>query len=87
MTSTELPKEYVTELPCQSTKQGASIFLNLHQEGTWGDVSPEEDAANLLALVTGRHLFSRYRTAKGIGLWVITEADRSATTILLPGEQ
>jgi hypothetical protein len=67
-------------------KQGASVFLELHQEGEWGEVSPEDKAANMLALVTGERLLSRYRTAKNVRLWVITEADRSSTTILLPEE-
>lgn len=68
-------------------RQGASTFLDLHQEGSWGDVSPEQAAANILALATGERLISRYRTAKDVELWVITEADRSATTVLLPREQ
>jgi hypothetical protein len=67
-------------------KQGADIFLRKHQEGEWGDLSLEDKAANILALVTGERLLSKYRTAKGTKLWVITEADRSATTLLLPDE-
>jgi hypothetical protein len=67
-------------------KQGASVFLEFHQEGEWGEVSSEDKAANMLALVTGERLLSRYRTAKNVRLWVITEADRSSTTILLPEE-
>ncbi|HTG36531.1 MAG TPA: hypothetical protein VLB76_26740 [Thermoanaerobaculia bacterium] len=67
-------------------KQAAVPFLTRHQEGDWGEVSPEDKAANTLALVTGERILSAYRTAQGAKLWIITEADRSSTCILLPEE-
>lgn len=67
-------------------KHSAVPFLTRHQEGDWGDVSPEDKAANTLALLTGERILSEYRTAKNVTLWVITEADRSSTCILLPEE-
>lgn len=62
------------------------LYLGRHVTGDWGDVSREDKAANTLALVTGERLLSSYRTATGAKLWVITEADRSSTCILLPEE-
>ncbi|HEY3569941.1 MAG TPA: hypothetical protein VGP73_18550 [Thermoanaerobaculia bacterium] len=67
-------------------KQGADVFIRKHQEGEWGDLSLEDKAANTLALVTGERILSKYQTGKGVKLWIITEADRSATTLLLPDE-
>jgi hypothetical protein len=56
-----------------------------HRTGDWGDLCAEDRAANERALRTGARLLSRYDTPGGT-LWVITEADRSATTILRPDE-
>jgi hypothetical protein len=61
-------------------------FLERHISGDWGDLSREDKAANTLALITGERILSAYSTAKGVKLWVITEADRSSTCILLPSE-
>jgi hypothetical protein len=54
--------------------------------GDWGDVDQEDQAANDHALEDGSRLLSAYTTLKGQRIWIITEADRSATTILLPEE-
>ena len=60
--------------------------LNRHRKGDWG-VMPEEDrAANELALKGGDRIFSAYHSRTGVKFWIITEWDRSATTILLPEE-
>lgn len=60
--------------------------LSRHQHCDWGDLCKEDKKQNDLALKNGDRLFSAYRTAQGIKFWVITEADRSATTVLLPEE-
>jgi hypothetical protein len=73
------------EVLCEA-KQSPAVFLELHQRGEWGDIPSEDRAANTLALVTGERILSAYRTATGERLWVITEADRSSTCILLPDE-
>lgn len=57
-----------------------------HFDGDWGDVCREDWEANDLALVEGTRLLSAYTLSTGVKIWVITEADRSATTILLPSE-
>lgn len=57
-----------------------------HALGDWGDVDEQDKQANERALVEGTRLLSAY-TAKGLPkIWIITEADRSATTILFPAE-
>ncbi len=61
-------------------------FLRRHVSGDWGELSAEDVEENELSLREGFRLLSAYRTAKGQKLWLITEADRSATTILLPSE-
>jgi len=55
-----------------------------HQAGDWGDVSFEDRSANDQALQNGTRLLSVYHTARRVTFWIITEADRSATTVLLP---
>jgi hypothetical protein len=66
--------------------QEIGFFLDRHIQGDWGEVDTHDQQANEDALVHGDRLLSAYRTLKGKRLWVITEADRSATTILLPDE-
>lgn len=55
-----------------------------HARGDWGEVPLEDRLANHEALTTEGRLFSAYTTANGQRFWIITEADRSATTLLLP---
>ncbi len=66
--------------------QSPAEFLARHLSGDWGDVGPEDWRLNNEALQDGTRLLSVYHTAKGVTLWMITEADRSQTTILLPDE-
>jgi hypothetical protein len=62
------------------------LYLGRHVTGDWGELSCEDKAANTLALITGERILSSYRTSRGAKLWVITEADRSSTCLLLPEE-
>lgn len=62
------------------------LLLARHIHGDWGDLSPEDLAANELALLTTKRLLSSYVLPNGGKVWIVTEADRSATTILLPDE-
>lgn len=66
--------------------QTAIEFLRLHMSCDFGDLSDEDATENELSLREGFRVLSVYRTAKGNKLWIITEADRSSTTILLPSE-
>ena len=61
-------------------------FLTLHQNGEWGIVCSEDKALNNEALEQGSRILSAYRLRNGTKLWIITEWDRSATTLLLPDE-
>ena len=70
----------------QIAGQTAMEFLRRHMSCDWGDLSDEDVKENELSLEKGLRLLSRYETTKGERLWIITEADRSATTILLPIE-
>lgn len=61
--------------------------LKRHAKGDWGDMSQEDKDENDLALREGNlRLFSAYEHATLPKIWIITEADRSATTILFPEE-
>lgn len=61
-------------------------FLDRHACGNWGVVPEEDWTLNDEALRHGLRLLSSYGLASGQKLWIITEADRSATTLLLPDE-
>ena len=58
--------------------------FNRHQSGDWGDMSESDRQENEMSLQQGFRLLSAYRTANGVKFWIITEADRSVTTVLLP---
>ena len=57
-----------------------------HLRCDWGDVCDEDKQRNDQALKDGSRLFSAYQLSENCRLWIITEADRSATPILLPEE-
>ena len=63
--------------------QGA---LARHVVGDWGDLVEADKAENELSLREGFRLLSSYRATDGTKFWIITEADRSVTTILLPDD-
>lgn len=63
------------------------LLLARHIHGDWGDLGADDLASNELALLTGKRLLSSYNLPDGKGkVWIITEADRSVTMILLPKE-
>jgi hypothetical protein len=66
--------------------QSHIALLARHIQGDWGDLDAEGIAENEFSLQHGFRLFSRYTLADGTIIWIITEADRSASTILLPSE-
>ncbi len=61
-------------------------FLSRHLRGDWGDLCQDDMSENELSLKQGFRLLSSYRVSETQRLWIITEADRSATTLLLPDE-
>ena len=60
--------------------------LARHQSGDWGEVNAEDQQENEYALGRRLRLLSAYHSRTGVKFWIITEADRSATTVLLPSE-
>ena len=70
----------------EETGQQAVDFLDRHACGNWGVVEEEDWWQNDNAVRYGGRLLSSYRLASGEKIWIITEADRSATTLLLPDE-
>jgi hypothetical protein len=66
--------------------QTPEFFLEQHVVGNWGEVDSEDWTANDQSLVDGSRLLSAYRTLRNVRIWVITEADRSVTTLLTPFE-
>ena len=61
-------------------------FVTRHRQGDWGNLDDHDVKANEYALRHGLRLLSSYRINAKDKLWIITEADRSSTTCLLPGE-
>ena len=61
-------------------------FVQRHQSGDFGDLDEEDREANQAALRYGTRLLSSYVIDDDVTLWIITEADRSVTTLLLPEE-
>jgi hypothetical protein len=59
-------------------------LLDRHFGGDWGELEADDIAENELALLTGKRLLSSYVIPGGGKVWVITEADHSVTTVLLP---
>lgn len=59
-------------------------FLARHQSGDWGEVSSEDWKENELSVREGFRVLSAYVLSTGKKIWIITEADRSFTTLLLP---
>ncbi|RAL68832.1 hypothetical protein C1G87_1598 [Dehalococcoides mccartyi] len=83
----------VFDLACQNPDfaQFVQKSLNRHVKGDWGDVDDEDKQANDQALKQDTRLLSSYNDDRfpknGVAtIWIITEADRSATTILFPDE-
>jgi hypothetical protein len=61
-------------------------FLSRHQKGDSGIVGKEDWQENDFSIKAGFRILSAYKTVEGEKIWIITEADRSSTTILLPSE-
>lgn len=67
-------------------RAGLTQLLERHLSGDWGDTCESDTRANEEALRSGNRIISWYQVSKELRIMIITEADRSATTILLPGE-
>ena len=71
----------------EMAEQGIDLpaYLKRHLQGDWGELCDADKAENDFSLKNGFRLLSAYETPCG-KLWIITEADRSTTTFLLPEE-
>jgi hypothetical protein len=98
-TTFSLGPVYLTHLTNQEGEERPAFrsfilqALRRHAAGDWGDCGPEDRAANELALTTGDRILGVYQLPANIRsafredrIWIITEADRSATTVLWPSE-
>jgi len=69
----------------KTTDEERMAFLHRHQIGSWEETCCEDRLQNTLALCQGLSIFTVHQAESG-KIWIITEADRSVTTILLPEE-
>jgi hypothetical protein len=70
----------------ERNNQSPSEFLQRHLNHDWGDLDDEDKKENDYSVVHGFRILSAYPLKDGTRIWIITEADRSSTTILLPSE-
>lgn len=68
------------------SKESSWDLLTRHRNGDHGDLPDEDKQTNAMAIKNGWRIMSSYTLTSGVRLWVLTEGDRSATTILLPEE-
>ncbi len=61
-----------------------AVALGRHLQGDWGDLAAPNRQDNERGLLQGCRLLSAYQTRTGLRFWIITEPDRSVTTVLLP---
>ena len=70
----------------KNANQDPFELVNRHQSGDWGQLVEADKLENEFAVKHGFRIVSRYRLTTGEVLWIITEWNRSVTTLLLPGE-
>jgi hypothetical protein len=70
----------------EDANQHAQEFINRHARLERGELSEEDYKENLFSVDKPLRIFSAFKTTQGVKLWLITEATREATTILLPSE-
>lgn len=91
MTTPKFPLGQIVTTPgaldaFETTGQTPTEFIHRHVSGDWGDLCDEDKQTNEEALSNGGRIFSAYHLNDGTKIWVITEADRSSTCVLLPSE-
>jgi len=70
----------------EEANQNPFEFLERHQTGDWGELCEEDKRENEFSLRHGFRILSAYRTRNNVKIWLITESDRSYTTLLRPHE-
>ena len=91
MKQTKFPLGQVVAAPgvleeLERTKTDALALLRRHHLGDWGDLGDGDKEANNFAITHGNRILSAYNITDTVKIWIITEADRSSTTLLLPSE-
>lgn len=84
-----LGQTYLTQGAIEALEEASQLpheFLLKHQTGDWGIVCEEDAQENGFSVGNGFRILSAYKTKQNVKIWVITEADRGSTTILLPSE-
>ncbi len=84
-----LGRLYLTNGAIESLKesnQSPQEFISFHARLEQGELREDDHKENLFSVDKPLRIFSAFKTANGVKIWVITEADRSATTLLLPSE-
>lgn len=78
----------VNDLITDNEEFAKHVFMSLkrHMAGDWGDLCDEDRVSNEMALQRGERLLSAYKKVGMPTIWVITEWDRSVTTVLFPDE-
>jgi len=70
----------------EEADQNPFEFLERHEAGDWGELCEEDKRENEFSVRNGFRILSAYRTRNDVKIWIITEADRSVTTLLRPHE-
>ena len=70
----------------EQAEQSPFEFLDRHVRGDWGELGEEDQQENAFSVQHGFRILSAYTTSAGETLWIITERDRSVTTLLVPDE-
>ena len=70
----------------EKAEQHPAEFLDRHVNGDWGEVPDADKQENELSVEQGFRILSAYTTSAGDKIWILTEADRSATILMLPEE-
>lgn len=82
-----LGKTYLTAAALRTLNpEDVRDALGRHARGDWGEVCPADWEENELSVQDGFRILSVYHDRSGTKFWIITEADRSATTVLLPDD-
>ena len=70
----------------EQAAESPGIFLKRHVTGDWGELDEHDRQENERSVERGFRLLSAYTLSTGVRIWIITEADRSVTTLLLPSD-
>lgn len=82
----QLGKVLITDAASSALERAGTegvLLLARHLHGNWGDVTEQDALQNELALLLGLRVLSRYVIADNVVIWIMTEADRETTTIML----